>query len=127
MTYGLNKHFVGAGFALAVAYPHLLGLWVEVENILFTNNAAIQVAREILDGASAFADMLALNPLFGQVGWARQSTLAQGIEHFGAEHGRQLIAIEEITPPQFAPLLAAPVDYRRWHDDVHMRVILESP
>ena len=81
---------------------------IEVENVLFTNNAAVQVTREILDGASTFADVLALNdPVFGQPGGARQPTLAQGIEHFGAEHGRQLLAVEEITATQFAPLLAA--------------------
>ncbi len=73
-----------------------------VEDILFPDDAPVQVTAQIDKGLLAVAHVLAVNhPLFGAIGGNRQLVFDQGLEEFCPEHlGHGLVA-EEIFPGFF--------------------------
>lgn len=122
---------------------HLVGLAVLVtkgdltvpagDDVLFLNDAAVQITAEIDQRLLAGADGLAVHhPFVGIAGGKLESFLPDGIEHLGTEDLGQRLMIEQIAGFVLAfgalgspePLVG--IDRRSGHHQMDMRVVIEA-
>jgi len=98
------------------------------EDIVFREDASVQIARQVFQGAQALADMGTMDDPFGGHGlWGVEPFLVQGLEKSCAKHLGQGEGIEEILCLFLFPLFSFLIDSAPGHDDMDMWVIVQAP
>ena len=109
-----------SGFCVAVAKTHVAV--VGVEDVVFAQHAAVEVAGQIAERFVAITHTDAVrHPSFGQVGWQFQTQLAHPLQQLGAKHGPQLAAVEQAASLAF-PAPGLRVHPAAGHHQMHMRM-----
>lgn len=117
---------VGLGFGVEVSkrYPALFA----AENILFLDDAPVEVTPEIDKDLVAVADVFTVyHPLLGAVPWDLQAMVDQGLQELCPEDLCQCLLAEEIAPWFGPPESGLQVDGCRRHDDMDVGMVLQGP
>ncbi len=98
------------------------------ENVLFLDNASVQVLSKINEGLVAVADIFTVNdPLLRTISWDLQAIVDKGLQELCPEDFCQGLMIEEIIGRFRTPQSCFHVDACPRHDDMDVRVIVKCP
>lgn len=98
------------------------------ENVLFLDNASVEVSAQVNEGFVAFADVFTVNdPLLRTISGYLQAVVDKGLQELCPEYFCQGLMIEEITGRFRTPQSCFHVDARPRHDDMDVRMIVKRP
>ncbi len=116
--------FDPSGLAVPVAERH--PAIVVGQDIFLPDHAPVQVTPEVNQRLMACADLLAIGHPLGGIGIRQfQTRLFDARQHLGAEHFRQRLVAEQVTPFLAAPPPQLIVERGGGHHQMHVRVIVE--
>jgi len=98
-----------------------------LQDVLFSDDAPVQISAKINDCLVAVADILAVNnPFFRTVSRHSQATVNNGLQKFCPEDYCQSLVVEEIAGGFHSPQSCFPVDACPWHDNMNVRMIVKG-
>jgi len=120
---GPGPDFSAFGMAIAESDHAVPAL----DNVLFPDDAPVQVAAKIYKGLFAVACILAVNhPLGGAIMGNRQVFFDQGLEQFRPEHLGEGFVAEEIFTGFFLPQPGFQVDTCSGHNHMDVGMVIQG-
>lgn len=98
------------------------------DDIIFTDDASVQIAGQVLQGGQAFSDMGAMDNPFSRHGLRdAESFFAQSLDESCTKHLSQGEFVEQVLGFFLFPLFSGHIHPAPWHDHMDMRVIIQAP